>query len=52
MLDFDISPVGTSRLGEVDFDNLAFGRVFSITCSSRTTPMVRGSGVRSPRSVR
>ena len=29
MLDFDISPVGTSRLGEVDFDNLAFGKVFS-----------------------
>ena len=29
MLDFDISPVGTSRLGEVDFDNLVFGKVFS-----------------------
>ena len=29
MLDFDISPVGTSRLGEVDFENLAFGKVFS-----------------------
>ena len=29
MLDFDISPVGTSRLGEVDFDSLVFGKVFS-----------------------
>ena len=28
-LDFDISPVHTSRLAEVDFDNLAFGQVFS-----------------------
>ena len=28
-LDFDITPVGNSRLGEVDFDNLAFGQVFS-----------------------
>ena len=29
ILDFDISPVGTSRLGEVDFENLTFGKVFS-----------------------
>ena len=28
-LDFDITPVGNSRLGEVDFDSLAFGQVFS-----------------------
>ena len=28
-LDFDITPVGNSRLSDVDFDNLAFGRVFS-----------------------
>ena len=28
-LDFDISPTGTSRLADVDFDNLAFGQVFS-----------------------
>ena len=28
-LDFDITPVHTSRLNDVDFDNLAFGRVFS-----------------------
>ena len=28
-LDFDITPVGNSRLSEVDFDNLAFGQVFS-----------------------
>ena len=28
-LDFDISPVHTSRLNDVDFDNLAFGKVFS-----------------------
>ena len=27
-LDFDISPVGTSRLEGVDFSNLAFGKVF------------------------
>ena len=32
-LDFDITPVGNSRLGEVDFDNLAFGQVFLTTCS-------------------
>ena len=28
-LDFDITPVGNSRLSDVDFDNLAFGQVFS-----------------------
>ena len=28
-LDFDIAPVGTSRLADVDFSNLAFGKVFS-----------------------
>ncbi len=28
-LDFDITPVHTSRLNDVDFNNLAFGRVFS-----------------------
>ena len=28
-LDFDISPVGMSRLEGVDFSNLAFGKVFS-----------------------
>ena len=28
-LDFDIHPVGTSRLSDVDFDNLKFGQVFS-----------------------
>ena len=28
-LDFDITPVHTSRLDDVDFDNLAFGQVFS-----------------------
>jgi branched-chain amino acid aminotransferase len=28
-LEFDINPTGTSRLAEVDFDNLTFGKVFS-----------------------
>ena len=28
-LDFDIVPVKVSRLSEVDFSNLAFGKVFS-----------------------
>ena len=28
-LEFDINPTGTSRLTEVDFDNLTFGKVFS-----------------------
>ena len=28
-LDFDVSPVSASRLGEVDFENLRFGQVFS-----------------------
>jgi branched-chain amino acid aminotransferase len=28
-LDFDITPVGSSRLAEVDFQNLTFGKVFS-----------------------
>ncbi|MDA0729038.1 MAG: branched-chain amino acid aminotransferase [Bacteroidetes bacterium] len=28
-LDFDIKPTSTSRLGEVDFSNLIFGKVFS-----------------------
>ena len=52
MLDFDISPVGTSRLGEVDFENLAFGRVFSDHMFVMDYAEVRGSGVKSPRSVR
>ena len=43
MLDFDISPVGTSRLGEVDFDNLGLARCFPITCSSWTTRTGRGN---------
>ncbi|MEY3009983.1 MAG: hypothetical protein RLZZ314_625 [Bacteroidota bacterium] len=28
-LDFDINPTGSSRLSEVDFSNLSFGKVFS-----------------------
>ena len=28
-LNFDISPTGSSRLSQVDFENLAFGQVFS-----------------------
>ena len=44
MLDFDIS---VGRVDWVDFDNLAFGRVFSDHMFVMTKPMVRGSGVRS-----